>query len=80
MEESSRNINRMKNNDEIYLNDVVMEEEKMEEEYEIQPSLQIEENTDVDEGGKNEGKFQKKSSKKNKRIWQNFHYVGHFIV
>ncbi len=32
----------MNNNDEIYLNDVVMEEEKMEEEYEIQPSLRIE--------------------------------------
>jgi hypothetical protein len=35
MEKSSQNRNRMNNNDEIYLNDVVMEEEKMEEEYEI---------------------------------------------
>jgi len=32
---------KMNNNDEIYLNDVVMEEEKMEE-FRIQPSLQIE--------------------------------------
>ncbi len=31
----------MNNNDEIYLNDVVMEKEIMEEESEIQPSLQI---------------------------------------
>jgi hypothetical protein len=30
----------MNNNDEIYLNDVVMEEERMEEKFEIQPSLQ----------------------------------------
>ncbi len=29
----------MNNNDEIYLNDVVMEEEKMEGEFEIQSSL-----------------------------------------
>jgi len=29
----------MNNNDEIYLNDVVMEEEKMEEKFEIQPSF-----------------------------------------
>jgi hypothetical protein len=35
MEKSSQNRNIMNNNDEIYLNDVVMEEEKMEEEYEI---------------------------------------------
>ncbi len=31
----------MNNNDEIYLNDVVMERERMEEESKIQPSLQI---------------------------------------
>jgi hypothetical protein len=31
MEDSSQNANKMNNNDEIYLNDVVMEEEKMEE-------------------------------------------------
>jgi hypothetical protein len=30
MEESSKNENIMNNDDEIYLNDVVMEEEKME--------------------------------------------------
>jgi len=35
MKKPSQNKNRMNNNDEIYLNDVVMEEEKMEEEYEI---------------------------------------------
>jgi hypothetical protein len=35
MEKSSQNKNRINNNYEIYLNDVVMEEEKMEEEYAI---------------------------------------------
>jgi hypothetical protein len=35
MEESSQNENIMNNNDEICLNDVVMEEEIMEEKYEI---------------------------------------------
>jgi len=35
MEKSSQNENRMNNNDQIYLNDVVMEEEKMEEKFEI---------------------------------------------
>jgi hypothetical protein len=39
MEKSSQNENKMNNNDEIYLNGVVMEEEKMEEKFEIQPSL-----------------------------------------
>ncbi len=39
----------MNNDDEIYLNGVVMEEERMEEEFEIQPSLQIKENINVDE-------------------------------
>jgi hypothetical protein len=34
----------MNNNDEIYLNDVIMEEE-----FGIQPCLQIEKNTNVDE-------------------------------
>ncbi len=53
----------MNNNDEIYLNDVVMEEEKMEEEYEIQPSLQIEKNIDVNEGKeKMKENFNKNSS------------------
>jgi hypothetical protein len=40
MEKSSQNENKINNNDEIYLNDVVMEEERMEEEFQIQPSLQ----------------------------------------
>jgi hypothetical protein len=42
MEKSFQNENIMNNNDEIYLNDVVMEKEIMEKEYEIQPSLQKE--------------------------------------
>ncbi len=40
----------MNNNDEIYLNDVIMEEEKMEEKFETQPSLQIEESINANEG------------------------------
>jgi hypothetical protein len=39
MEKSSQNEKKRNNNDEIYLNDVVMEQEKMEEKFEIQPSL-----------------------------------------
>jgi hypothetical protein len=35
MEKSSQNENKMNNNDKVYLNDVVMEEERMEEEFEI---------------------------------------------
>jgi hypothetical protein len=31
----------MNNNDEIYLNDVIIKKKRMEEEFEIQPSLQI---------------------------------------
>jgi hypothetical protein len=42
MEKSSQNENKMNNIDELYLNNVVVEEEKMEEEFEIQPSLQLE--------------------------------------
>jgi hypothetical protein len=42
MEESYQNENIINNNDEIYLNDVVMEEERMEKEFEIQSSLQTE--------------------------------------
>jgi len=38
------------NNDKTYLNDVVMENERMEKEFEIQPSLQIEENINAYEG------------------------------
>jgi hypothetical protein len=39
MEKSSQNENIMKNNDETYLNDVVIEKERMEFFFEIQPSL-----------------------------------------
>jgi hypothetical protein len=35
MEESSQNENKMNNNDEIYINDVVMQKERMEEKFEI---------------------------------------------
>jgi hypothetical protein len=66
MEESSQNKNRMNNSDEIYLNDVVMEEERMEKEYEIQPSLQIEENIDANEGKEN----MKENFKKKKFKWR----------
>ncbi len=41
MQKSFQNENIMNNNDEIYLNDVVMEKERMEEEFEIQSSLQV---------------------------------------
>jgi hypothetical protein len=54
MEESSQNENRMNNND------VVMEEEIMEEEYEIYPSLQIEESINA---------YEKKE--KMEEIWKN---------
>ncbi len=39
----------MNNNHKIYLNHIVMEEQRMEEKFEIQPSLQIEENSNVNE-------------------------------
>jgi len=52
MEKSSQNENKMNNNDEIYLNDVVMEDEKMEGKSEIQPNLQIEESINANEGEK----------------------------
>ncbi len=42
-------MKKMNNNDKTYLDDVVMEEEKMEEKFEIQPSLQIEENINANE-------------------------------
>jgi len=71
----------MNNNDEIYLNDVVMEEERTEEEYEIQPSLQIEENIDVDEGKKKmKENFKKDSSKEKMERMVKMHYVGHYCV
>jgi hypothetical protein len=44
MEESSQNENIISNNDEIYMNDVVKEEERMEKEFEIHPSGQTEKN------------------------------------
>jgi hypothetical protein len=49
MEESSQNENIMNSHDEIYLNEVLMEEEIMEKEFGIQPRLQIEESINVDE-------------------------------
>jgi hypothetical protein len=58
MEESSQNENIMNNNDELYLNDVVMEKKKMEEEFEIQSSLQTKKNINANEG-KKKGKFEK---------------------
>ncbi len=57
MEESSQNENRMNNNDEIYLNDVVMEDEIMRK-LGMQPSLQTKGSIDV-----NEGKEKKKLKK-----------------
>ncbi len=39
----------MNNSHKIYLNDIVMEEQRMEEKFEIQPSLQIEENINANE-------------------------------
>jgi hypothetical protein len=45
-------MKKMNNNDEMYLNDVVMVKERMEKEFEIQPSLQIEENINANEGEK----------------------------
>ncbi len=57
----------MNNNDEIYLNDVVMEEERIEKESKIQPSVQREKNINVDEGGeKNLGKLEKITFSKKK--------------
>jgi bifunctional DNase/RNase len=40
MEESSQNENITSNNDEIYMSDVVMEDERMQKEFEIHPSVQ----------------------------------------
>jgi hypothetical protein len=50
MEESPQNENKMNNNDEIYLNDIIMEKEIMEEEFEILPSLQTKEIIHANEG------------------------------
>jgi hypothetical protein len=52
MEKSSQNKNVMNNNDEIYLNDVVMEKEIMEEEYEIQPNPQTKKKNNANKGKK----------------------------
>ncbi len=49
----------MNNNDEIYLNDVVMEVERMEKKSEIQPSLQSKKIVNIDE-----------RKKKLKNIWK----------
>jgi hypothetical protein len=49
MEESSQNENRMNNNDEMYLNDVVMEDEIMRK-LGMQPSLQTKGSINVNEG------------------------------
>jgi hypothetical protein len=50
MEELSQNEFFYNNNDEIYLNDIVMEKEIMEEKFEIQPSLQTEKIINANEG------------------------------
>jgi hypothetical protein len=52
MEKSSQNEKKKNNNDKTYLNDVVMENERMEKEFEIQPSLQTEESINAYEGKK----------------------------
>jgi hypothetical protein len=49
MEKSSQNENRMNNNDEIYLNDVVMEDETMKK-LGMQPSLQTKGSINANEG------------------------------
>jgi hypothetical protein len=49
MEESSQNENKMKNNDDIYLKDVVMEDEIMRK-LGMQPSLQTKGSINVNEG------------------------------
>jgi hypothetical protein len=68
MEESSQNENIMNNNDEMYLNDFVMEEEIIEK-FGIQPSLQTKKNVNV-----NEGKEKIKENLKNlhfqRKTWQ----------
>jgi hypothetical protein len=49
MEESSQNDNKMDNNDKIYLNDVVMEDEIMKKSG-MQPSLQTKGSINANEG------------------------------
>jgi hypothetical protein len=82
MEEFSQNENKMNDNDEIYLNGIVMEGEIMEEEFEIQLSLQIEESINANEGGKTRKENLKEMyfQKNNENLIVKMHYVGHFIV
>jgi hypothetical protein len=51
MEESSQNENKMNNNDEIYLNNIVVEDEIMKK-LGMQPSLQTKRSINVNEGNK----------------------------
>jgi hypothetical protein len=51
MEKSSQNENKMNNNGEIYLNDVVMEDETMKK-LGMQPSSQTKGNINANEGNK----------------------------
>ncbi len=64
----------MNNNDEIYLNDVVMEEEKMEE-FRIQPSLQIEKKINANEGKKKMILFLKKMHFQRKKLTTHVHVL-----
>jgi hypothetical protein len=59
MEKSSQNENIINSIDETYLNDVVMEKERMEEESKIQPSLQTKEKINAYEGKKKLEKLEK---------------------
>ncbi len=71
----------MNNNHEIYLNDIVMEKEIIEE-FGIQPSLKTKKNVNVDEGKekiKENLKFYIFKRKSGERIVE-MHYVGHFIM
>jgi hypothetical protein len=45
-------MKKIYNDDQIYLNDVVMKEERMEEKFEIQPNLQTKESINTNEGEK----------------------------
>jgi len=65
---------KMNNNDEIYLNDVVMEEEKMEE-FRIQPSLQTKKNINANEGKKKMNFFLKKMHFQRKKLTTHVHVL-----
>ncbi len=76
------NVHRHENNtNEIYLDDVVMEEERMEEEFEIRPSLQTKENINGDKGEEriNDFFFKLHFQRSGDMIIE-IHYVGHFIM